>query len=49
MNIPLSFSLLAAAADDSKFGVLLTLGLVVLLVIRFAAVPFWSGFHTYGG
>jgi ABC-type transport system involved in cytochrome c biogenesis permease subunit len=24
-------------------------GLVVLLVIRFAAVPYLSGFHTYGG
>ena len=24
-------------------------GMVVLLVIRFAAVPFWTGFHTYGG
>ena len=24
-------------------------GLVVLLVIRFAAVPYFSGFHTYGG
>lgn len=33
MNTPLTFSLLAATADDSKFGVLLTLGLVVLLVI----------------
>jgi ABC-type transport system involved in cytochrome c biogenesis permease subunit len=25
------------------------LGLVVMLVIRFAAVPYLSGFHTYGG
>ena len=24
-------------------------GLVLLLVIRFAAVPYLSGFHTYGG
>jgi ABC-type transport system involved in cytochrome c biogenesis permease subunit len=24
-------------------------GLVVMLMIRFAAVPYWSGFHTYGG
>jgi len=24
-------------------------GLVVMLAIRFAAVPYWSGFHTYGG
>jgi ABC-type transport system involved in cytochrome c biogenesis permease subunit len=24
-------------------------GLAVMLVIRFAAVPFWTGFHTYGG
>jgi ABC-type uncharacterized transport system permease subunit len=24
-------------------------GLAVMLVIRFAAVPYWSGFHTYGG
>ena len=24
-------------------------GLVVMLVIRFAAVPYLSGFHTYGG
>ncbi len=24
-------------------------GLAVMLVIRFVAVPYWSGFHTYGG
>jgi ABC-type transport system involved in cytochrome c biogenesis permease subunit len=24
-------------------------GLAVMLVIRFAAVPYWSDFHTYGG
>jgi ABC-type uncharacterized transport system permease subunit len=28
---------------------LAVLGLVVMLVIRFAAVPYLSGFHTYGG
>jgi ABC-type transport system involved in cytochrome c biogenesis permease subunit len=33
----------------SRIAWLAVSGLVVLLVIRFAAVPFWSGFHTYGG
>jgi ABC-type transport system involved in cytochrome c biogenesis permease subunit len=33
----------------SRVAWLAITGLVVLLVIRFAAVPFLSGFHTYGG
>lgn len=33
----------------SRIAWLAVSGLVVLLVIRFAAVPFWTGFHTYGG
>jgi ABC-type transport system involved in cytochrome c biogenesis permease subunit len=33
----------------SRIAWLAVTGLVVLLVIRFAAVPYWSGFHTYGG
>ena len=33
----------------SRIAWLAIAGLVVLLVIRFAAVPYLSGFHTYGG
>ncbi|MCX6371912.1 MAG: cytochrome c biogenesis protein CcsA [Actinobacteria bacterium] len=33
----------------SRIAWLAIIGLVVLLVIRFAAVPYLSGFHTYGG
>ncbi len=33
----------------SRIAWLAVSGMVVLLVIRFAAVPFWTGFHTYGG
>ena len=33
----------------SRIAWLAITGLVVLLVIRFAAVPYLSGFHTYGG
>jgi ABC-type transport system involved in cytochrome c biogenesis permease subunit len=33
----------------SRLAWLAVTGMVVLLVIRFAAVPFWTGFHTYGG
>jgi ABC-type transport system involved in cytochrome c biogenesis permease subunit len=33
----------------SRIAWLAISGLVVLLVIRFAAVPYLSGFHTYGG
>ena len=33
----------------SRIAWLALTGLVVLLVIRFAAVPYLSGFHTYGG
>jgi ABC-type transport system involved in cytochrome c biogenesis permease subunit len=33
----------------SRIAWLAVSGLVVLLVIRFAAVPYLSGFHTYGG
>jgi ABC-type transport system involved in cytochrome c biogenesis permease subunit len=33
----------------SRIAWLAVSGLVVLLVIRFAAVPYWSVFHTYGG
>ncbi len=33
----------------SRIAWLAVTGLVVLLVIRFAAVPYLSGFHTYGG
>ena len=37
---------LVRAAPSSWLAVA---GLVLLLVIRFAAVPYLSGFHTYGG
>ena len=33
----------------SRIAWLAVSGLIVLLVIRFAAVPYLSGFHTYGG
>jgi len=33
----------------SRIAWLALTGLVVLLVIRFAAVPYLSGFHNYGG
>ena len=33
----------------SRIAWLALIGLVVLLIIRFAAVPYLSGFHTYGG
>jgi ABC-type transport system involved in cytochrome c biogenesis permease subunit len=33
----------------SRIAWLALTGLVVLLIIRFAAVPYLSGFHTYGG
>ena len=35
--------------DGRRISWLAVTGLVLLLVIRFVAVPYLSGFHTYGG